>query len=309
MILLDDVSKEFHVKKNGATVSAICRISLYLPEGTILGIIGASGAGKTTLLKMIAGLLKPSSGRVRIGDCDPVIDQRELSGQIYMLSAEHENLDPRHSLEENLATIPLTYSLDQEIVRNKQEEVLFRFSLSEKRKSKIRDLSLGYRRRAEVVMALLTPTRVLLLDEPSIGMDEEAKEVFAELIREEKKYGRTVLVSSHDLREIQNLSDRILLMHQGRALFYGENERLYHKIAPEKHLSMKLSGKFPDLQDLPYIRYEQEGDQLTLTYDSNRVTAAELLQGILQSGTITKVSVIKPELSEVIAQISKGNGG
>ena len=72
---------------------------------------------------------------------------------------------------------------------------------------------------------------------------------------------------------------------------------------------MKLSGKFPDLQDLPYIRYEQEGDQLTLTYDSNRVTAAELLQGILQSGTITKVSVIKPELSEVIAQISKGNGG
>lgn len=303
MILLDDVSKEFH-GKSGVTVPAICQTSLYIPEGTVMGIIGASGAGKTTLLKMIAGLLKPSSGRVRIGDCDPVADRRELRGRIYMLSAEHENLDSGHSLEENLAMIPLTYTLDQETFREKQDEVLHRLGLSEKRESKIKDLSLGYRRRAEVAMALLAPAKVLLFDEPSIGMDAEAKEVLAELIREEKKRGRTILVSSHDLGEIQTLSDRILLLHQGRVLFYGEKERLYQKMAPENRLSLKLAGQYPDLQDLPYVQYEQEGDHMILTYDSSRVTAAELLQGILQSGTVTKVSVIKPELSEVITRIS-----
>lgn len=303
MILLDDVSKEFH-GKSGVTVPAVCQTSLYIPEGTVLGIIGASGAGKTTLLKMIAGLLKPSSGRVRIGDCDPVADRRELRGRIYMLSAEHENLDSGHSLEENLAMIPLTYTLDQETFREKQDQVLHRLGLSEKRESRIKDLSLGYRRRAEVAMALLTPAKVLLFDEPSIGMDAEAKEVFAELIREGKKQGRTILVSSHDVGEIQTLSDRILLLHQGRVFFYGEKERLYQKMAPENRLSLKLAGQYPDLQDLPYVRYEQEGDQMILTYDSSRVTAAELLQGILQSGTVAKVSVIKPELSEVITRIS-----
>lgn len=308
MILLDDVSKEFH-GKNSVAVSAIYPASLYIPEGIVLGIIGASGAGKTTLLKMIAGLLQPSSGRVRIGDSDPVAERGKLRGQIYMLSAEHENLNTEHSLEENLAMIPPTYTLDQEAFREKQDKVLVRFGLSEKKEVKIKNLSLGFRRRAEVAMALLTPAKVLLFDEPSIGMDAEAKEVFAELMMEEKKQGRTVLISSHDIGEIQTLSDRILLLHRGRILFYGEKERLYQKMAPENQLSLKLAGEYPDLQDLPYVRYEQEGDQMILTYDSSRVTAAELLQGILQSGTVTKVSVVKPELSEIITRISSGNGG
>lgn len=304
MILLDDVSKEFH-GKNGVAVSAIHPASLYIPEGIILGIIGASGAGKTTLLKMIAGLLKPSSGRVRIGDRDPVAERGKLRGQIYMLSAEHEDLDTGHSLEENLAMIPLTYTLDKEVFLKKQDKVLARFGLSEKKEAKIKDLSLGFRRRAEVAMALLTPAKVILFDEPSIGMDAEAKNVFAELMMEEKKQGRTVLISSHDIGEIQTLSDRVLLLHQGKVLFYGEKERLYQKMAPENRLSLKLAGEYPDLQDLPYVRYEQEGDHMILTYDSSCVTAAELLQGILQSGTVTSVSVVKPELSEVIRSLEQ----
>ena len=117
------------------------------------------------------------------------------------------------------------------------------------------------------------------------------------------------MVSSHDLGEIRELSDRLLLLHRGSVHFYGEKEQLYRNMAPENWLSLNLAGAFPDLQDLPYVRYEQNGDHMILTYDSRCVTAAELLQGILQSGVVTEVSVIKPELSEVVTGIASGNGG
>lgn len=307
MILLDNASKEFQ-GKNGVRVPALCPTSLHIPEGTLLGLIGRSGAGKTTLLKLAAGLLQPSSGRIRIGGCDPVADKRRLRGQIYMLSAEHENLDSGRSVAENLAMLPFTYALEQEKFGKKQQELMRRFDLSDKMDTKVRDLSLGYHRRAEVAMALLTPAKILLMDEPGIGMDAKAKEVFAKLLMEERARGRTILLSSHDITEIQNVSDRILLLDQGKVIFYGERERLYQKMAPENKLFLKLAGRYPDLQDLPYIRYEQEDDHLILTYDSSRVTAAELLQGILQSGIATKVSVIRPDLSEVITKISSGKG-
>lgn len=308
MILLDHVSKEFH-KKSGVAVPAIHSVSLHIPEGTVVGVIGASGSGKTTFLKLMAGLLQPSSGRVRVEGRDPVVNRKKLRGQIHMLSAEYGNLDTERSLEENLAMVPLLYSLNKKVFDKTQADMLTRFGLYGKKGDRIKDLSLGFRRRSEIVMALLMPAKVILFDEPYIGMDAEAKKVFTELVLEEKERGRTILVSSHDLGEIRELSDRILLMHQGSVHFYGEKEQLYRNMAPENRLSLNLDGAFPDLQDLPYVRYEQNGDRMILTYDSRRVTAAELLQGILQSGAVAEVSVIKPELSEVVTGIASGNEG
>lgn len=306
MILMDNVSKEFH-EKNGVAVSAIHSVSLHIPKGMVVGVIGASGSGKTTFMKLTAGLLRPSSGRVRVRGTDPVGERKRLRGQINMLSAEYGNLDAERSLEENLAMIPLLYSLEKMVFDQIQADVLARFGLSEKKGSRIKELSLGFRRRAEAALALLLPAKVTLFDEPCIGMDAEAKKVFTELVQEEKERGRTILVSSHDLGEILQMSDRILLLDRGGILFYGEKERLYRNMAPENRLFLKFAGEFPDLQDLPYVRYEQDGNHMILTYNSNCVTAAELLQGILQSGAFTEVSVSKPELSDVITGISSEN--
>ena len=181
MILLDHVSKEFH-KKSGVAVPAIHAVSLHIPEGTVVGVIGASGSGKTTLLKLTAGLLQPSSGRVRVGGRDPVVNRKKLRGQIHMLSAEYGNLDTERSLEENLAMVPLLYSLNKKEFDKTQADMLTRFGLSGKRGDRIKDLSLGFRRRSEIVMALLMPAKVILFDEPYIGMDAEAKKVFTELV-------------------------------------------------------------------------------------------------------------------------------
>ncbi len=308
MILFDSVGKVFRTKDK-ALITALQDVHLCIPDGMAVGLIGPSGAGKTTFLKLAGGMLQPETGRVRIDDKDPLRDHNGLRGQVHMLSAEYSNLNMEQSLEENLDIMRETYRVGKEIFRKKEKELLQRFSLWEKKEENLQQLSLGFRRRAEVVMAFLTPGKVILLDEPCIGMDEQAKGVFAEVIKEQKAEGRTILLSSHEMGEIESLSDRIILLHQGKVIFYGRKQLLYRKLAPENQLLVTFQGNFPDLQDLPYIRYHREGQQMILTYNHNYVTAAELIKRMLETSQIKEVSVITPKLSDVVVQISSGNGG
>lgn len=307
MILFDAVKKEFSVRKK-KKVTALHDITLSIPDGKTVGIIGASGAGKTTFLKLVGGILQPDAGRVRVFDMDPVRNRKGLRGQIHMLPAEFSNLDTEHTLKENLFLMRNLYRIEGEAFEKRQKEVLQRFSLWDKREENLKQLSLGFRRRAEVAMAFLTPCRIVLLDEPCIGMDEQAKGIFEELVEEEKAKGRTILLSSHDMGEIETLSDRILFLHQGRAVFYGRRELLYRRLSPESRIDVTFEGNFPDLQDIPFIRYQREGQKMSLTYNRNVVTAADIIKGMLQTGKIKEVSVIPPELSDVVTQISKDGG-
>lgn len=308
MILFDSVRKEFRIKKK-APVMALQDIHLCIPEGITVGIIGASGAGKTTFLKLIGGILQPEDGRVRVYDKDPVQDRKALQGQVHMLSEEFSNLNTEQSLKDNLILMQKTYSVKQESFDVRVKEVLQRFSLWDKKEEDLKQMSLGFRRRAEVAMALLIPGRVILMDEPCIGMDEQAKGIFTEIVAEEKEKGRTILLSSHDMGEIEALSERILFLHQGRVIFYGRREQLYRKLSPESQIQVIFQENFPDLQDLPFVRYQREGQRMTLTYNRSYVTAAELIKGMLETSKITEVSVITPALSDVIRQISSKNGG
>lgn len=308
MILFDSVKKEFCTRDN-KRVLALQNIHLCIPPGTVTGIIGASGSGKTTFLKLIGGLLQPESGRVRVYGKDPVRDRKKLRGQVNMLSAQFSNLDTEQSLEENLAIMRKTYLVGKKTFEKKEKELLQRFFLWERKGEKLKQLSLGFRRRAEVVTAFLTPGRIILFDEPCLGMDEQAKGVFSEVVREQKKEGRTILLSSHDMAELERISDQILLLDQGMILFYGSLQQLYRKLSPENQLLLTFEGNFPDMLDIPFIRYRREGQRMLLTYNRNHVTAAELVKGILETSKITEVSVIAPKLSDVIVQFSPENGG
>ncbi len=304
MILFDCVGKEFHTKDK-TLVTALQDVHLCIPDGIVTGLIGPSGAGKTTFLKLVGGLLKPETGRVRVDDKDPVRDHNALRGQLHMLSAEYSNLNTEQSLEKNLDMMRETYRIEKESFKKKEMELLRSFSLWEKKEECLKQLSFGFRRRAEVVMAFLTPGKIILFDEPCIGMDAQAKGVFAEVVSEQKAEGRTILLSSHEVGEIESLSDRILLLHQGRVVFYGRRQQLYQKLAPENQLLVTFQGNFPDMQDIPFIRYYREGQHMVLTYNHNHVTAAELIKGMLETSKIKEVSVIKPKLSDVIRANTK----
>ncbi len=304
MVLLDSVSKSFRGKR-GIPVKALEEIQFHIPRGMAVGVIGPSGAGKTTLLKLIGGLLKPDRGRVRVNGRNPLVEGRQAEGDVNILLADCSPIHIGHSLKEELSLLQAVYSLDAREFRQRSRDIAERFFPQKAWEQSMRELSLGYRRRVEVALEFLTPAKLLLFDEPSIGMDGAARNVFLELVAEEKEKGRTIVISSHNMSEIGHSSDRILLINKGRMVYYGEQERLFRNLAPISQIHISFSDSMPDMQDLPFVRYKQEGRRMVLSYNRNHISAAELLRGI--GGNIQEMSMRPPTLEQVICELEGGN--
>ncbi len=301
MILLDQVSKSFPLPKGGEKL-AIENLSLYIPKGTTVAVIGLSGAGKTTLFKLICGLLAPNNGRVKVRGVNPVRKRSELSDKVSVLFADHSFLQAEETVLQNMELIRETYCMEKaDWLRRLAvlEEIL---GLQEKRDAVVKELSLGFRRRVELMAAFLRPFEVMLLDEPCIGLDVLAKEGFYKLVQECRKEGKTLLISSHNMGEADALSERICLLHEGKMIFYGEREQLYRQLTPINRMEISFAEKMPDMQDLPFVRYEQENLQMKISYNANHVTAGEIVQTLLQSGEIREIAMMHPTLEDVIAK-------
>ena len=170
---------------------------------------------------------------------------------------------------------------------------------------KVKNLSLGQRRRVEIGAALICRPKLLLLDEPAIGMDADAKQAFYELIKEKEREGLTVFLTSHNMEEISKMCSRIALLDQGKLLYYGEEAQLRRQYAPMDSLYLKLAGRLPNLEDLPLKSYQVDGDNLKITYNSNHITSAEILRLVLAQTKVAEMKIRKPDLADIIVQMKK----
>lgn len=302
MILFDEASKVFRQRKR-PLVQALRDVSLHVPRGMAVGLVGPTGAGKTTLLKLAAGALRPDDGRVRVNGLDPVRDRKRLAGQVSILLADCSNANVEHSLRESVLLLGAAYRIKPRELRKRSDELMEQFSLQRFCEEPLKNLSLGFRRRAEAALAILVPAELLLFDEPCIGMDARSKEMFMHVVEAERRRGRTVIISSHHMEEIEALAQRIAVLNRGRLLYYGGREGLMRRLAPVNRMELTFADCVPDLQDLPFIRYEQEGRTMCLEYNRNHITAAELLRGIQETGSIEKLCVRQPSLDEIICEL------
>lgn len=161
-------------------------------------------------------------------------------------------------------------------------------------------MSTGQRRRVELAALLMGDTDLLLLDEPTNGMDEQGKRAFWEEICRKKEAGTTILFSSHNMAEIGQTCDRILLLDKGNVCYYGDREGLLNRYAPVNQIDIQFSGVIPDMEDLPLLRYSLENDRLRLSYNANHITAAEITKRILEQTSIIRISVTRHDLADVI---------
>lgn len=288
-------------------------ISFHIPEGKIVGVIGVSGAGKTTLLKLVCGLLEPASGRIRTLGKEPISHRANYDCQLNVCMERLSLFDKSDTVRDGLECIRKVYRIPQKNFSKAYQELAARLGFAEFADEKVKNLSLGQRKRAEMGATLILAyasqmqdcSGVLLLDEPDVGLDANAKAMLREILIQLRKAGRTVLISSHDMSEISNLCDRIMVLHQGRLLYYGTERRLQRKYVPIDTMTVKLDGRLPDLGDLPFVQYTIESDILTLSYHSNYVTSAEILRVILQQSKVSEVKIRKPDLETIILQMGK----
>lgn len=285
----------------------LSNINLHIPEGEVVGIVGLSGAGKTTLLKLACGLLQPDSGMVYVKRKKPVgnISQKK---QISAFFAGVPFLCRKDTLRENLEVLKCSYQIPNAQFSEDCRKLAKELRFEEFMEKRIYELSLGQRMRAELGAALIVRPEILFLDEPAIGLDANGKAAFRDILSEHISSGMTVLITSHDMVEISRMCSRIVVLNKGELLYYGSEKRLQGFFTQIHSLRLKVSGKYPDFQDLPITSYIQDGDMFILNYNAEYITSAEILHLILSQTNIEEVKVCKPNLESIITNLEKGRG-
>jgi len=242
--------------------TAVAGISFSVPEGEILGMLGPNGAGKTTTIRMLTGFLPPSSGRVTLGGRDLFGDSVAVRRQIGYLP-ENVALYPELRVEEYLGWRGRLEGLDRATMRRRLPLVLDRCLLGDVRRQVIGTLSKGYRQRVGLAAAILHDPKVLVLDEPTVGLDPKQIIAIRELIRE---LGRehTLLLSTHILPEVELLCQKVMIVDRGRIVAEGSpaelRERWQGAFGVAVELAAPVTGVAEALAELPGVESAAAAD-------------------------------------------------
>lgn len=207
------------VKKFGSLV-AVAGIEFAVQEGECFGFLGPNGAGKTSTMRMISGVSPVTEGELRVAGMGVTQEPRRIKALLGVVPQE-ENFDPDLNVLENLLVYARYYDLASSKARQRALETLAFFQLHERQQSPIRELSTGMKRRLLIARALLHQPQILILDEPTTGMDPQARHLVWQKLRQLKEEGTTLLLSTHNMEEATRLCDRLVIMHQGRILTEG----------------------------------------------------------------------------------------
>lgn len=217
-LVVDGLVKRYPRRGVGQPVTAVDGVAFMVGRGEVLGLLGPNGAGKTTTIKMICGLLLPDAGTITIGGLDLARHRSACLAQIAAVLEGNRNLYWRLTPYENLIYFAGNRGKGGKAVRARAEELLERFGLAEKRNALVNDLSRGMQQKLAIAVALLADARIVLLDEPTLGLDVEAGYEIRNVLREVAASGRTVIVSTHDMPVVQDLCSRVVIVNGGRVI-------------------------------------------------------------------------------------------
>lgn len=289
MVIFDDVSKFI-----------LSHVSISIPETMAVGIIGASGAGKSTFLKLACGLLKPEKGHVYTLRKESVKRDTALLSQMGTVFADVPCFHQEQTVKEALEERACIYKMNRNICKLGIEYLGKNLGFLSFMDTPIRDLSLGQRRRAEIATAFLHNPKLVLLDEPLIGLDENAKTGLKTILKHYRHQGGTVIISSHNLEEVEDLIDRVLFLSKEKTLFYGNKDLLLRRYAPMDICEFEYDGIMPEFDDLPIEKYVISGKKITVSYNSNYLSSKELISRILEKTGVISINMKKSDISEVL---------
>ncbi len=298
MIVVERLSRKF------GSVVAVDDVSFTAKPGEITGLLGPNGAGKTTTLSMIAGLLKPDSGRVLLRGIDVAASPREakaLLGVVPQEIALYEEISAR----ENLEFWGALYGLSGRELGSRIEEVLVKVDLAG-RKDPVSKFSGGMKRRLNLAAGLLHRPPVLLLDEPTVGIDVHARARILEIVREQAQAGATVLYTTHYLEEAEMLCDRVAIIDHGRILADDDIPRLKRSLGEGRIVSVRGDFDEPAFRARVSIdgtvHFPEKGRAILGTGDRS---VSQVLEKILASGlAIDDVVVQEPRLENVFLKLT-----
>lgn len=288
-------------------LTAVDGLNLKVEAGEVFGLLGPNGSGKTTTILMLLGLTEPSAGRVRVLGEDPVRRPLQVKAQVGYLPDSVGFYDEL-SARENLSYIARLLGLPRAEARARIDEGLSRMGLIEVADQAVATFSRGMRQRLGLAELLLKRPRLIVLDEPTLGLDPEAAREFLALIRRLKDEGITVLLSSHLLHQVQIVCDRVGLFHRGRMVLEGTVPELAGRVlgkAFHVHLEARANGTplEPVLQEVPGVRGVQALTEGRYRLEAASDVRAEVASRVIGAGAqLLSLSLEQPSLDEVYAR-------
>lgn len=299
--------KEGRWRRRREELTAVDAMSFRVEPGAAVGYIGANGAGKSTTIKMITGILVPSSGTVRTCGLDPVRQRRELASRIGVVFGQRSQLWWDLPLRESFSILAAIHRLDESAAEKRRHDLVEQLEMGSTLDTPVRQLSLGQRMRAEVAAALLHSPELVILDEPTIGLDVLSKQRLREFLRYERtQRGTTLLLTTHDMGDIERLCDRVLVVDHGSLVYDGSLTGLGATVGAQRVLTVDLVEPTPDLTDLPGAKLldsEGSGMRQRLAFDTENTTAAQLLAAISTRAEVRDLSLEEPDIEDVVRRI------
>jgi lipooligosaccharide transport system ATP-binding protein len=276
------------VNKTYGTLAAVRDLGFSVTSGASFGLLGPNGAGKTTMMRMIYGRCRRDAqpkSRIEVFGYDPARDElaiRNLSGVV----PQEDNLDNELNVGQNLMIYARLYGISPRVAEGRIDELLQFMELGEKKTSKIRELSGGMKRRLIIARALINSPRLLILDEPTTGLDPQVRHAIWEKIRRLKQQGMTVLLTTHYMEEAFQICDTVLIMHKGRKVIEDAPRKLVAENIEEFVLELirpEAECEMEDRLDRSTVRTEETSRNVKLFY-SNNLDALRTLTNCLQPG-------------------------
>ncbi|MEV5969740.1 ATP-binding cassette domain-containing protein [Streptomyces sp. NPDC051921] len=312
-IELEALQKTFTIRKRAGVlrrekreVRAVDGISFTVEKGEMVGYIGPNGAGKSTTIKMLTGILTPSGGRLRVAGIDPSRERTRLAERIGVVFGQRTTLWWDLPLRDSYALVHRMYRIPDARFRENLARCVDLLELGDLLDVPVRQLSLGQRMRGDIAAALLHDPEVLYLDEPTIGLDVVSKAKVREFLRElNATRGTTVLLTTHDLTDIEQLCRRVMVIDHGRLMYDGELAGLHAIGESERLLVVDLDRETPPI-DVPGARFVRaEGPRQWLALPTSS-SAAPVVAAVAAAYPLVDLSVREPDIEAVIAKMYGG---
>ena len=294
------------VHRQTRDIVAVSGVNFELQKGEVVGFVGANGAGKTTTLKMLSGLIRPTTGSVRVAGYDPFRRDPALLRQITLVMGQKQQLIWDLPALDSLRINAAVYELSASEAKQRIGELSEMLEVGSLLTQPVRKLSLGERMKCELLAALLHRPQLLFLDEPTLGLDINAQEAIRTFLREyNQRYGASVLLTSHYMADITALCDRVMVIHGGRLVFDGPLSQLTSRLSPlrevEVHLSVALERtqleRFGEVLAL-------NGAQVTLAVQQSQLR--DTVAGLFRELEPVDLTVRQPSIESVLGPLLSG---
>jgi ABC-2 type transport system ATP-binding protein len=283
---------------------AVSDVNMDLEPGELVGYIGPNGAGKSTTIKMLTGILVPTSGTIEVAGIVPHERRRENARNIGVVFGQRSQLYWDLPLVESFELLRAIYSIPEDRYQRNLKRFIEILEMEPFLRTPVRQLSLGQRMRGDFAAALLHGPKIVYLDEPTIGLDVIAKEAIREFVRHiNEERGTTVILTTHDLADVERLCRRIIIIDNGTIIYDGGIERIKEQYGTHRTLILTLTAPHPNPELEGAEIVSNDHGVVSYRFDRRRVRADQLIRLATELYDLRDVSIEEPDLESIIRRI------